>query len=451
MHAEPGDYIHYVGIGDVNFTTSWDTYEYEGKVSADQSTDSKAMHSIAFNLSMSEDMVYYFKNFSFEIPSDAVTEFDFPETPVETVYQDIIINGDMEGNEAICFYTKNAGEGAVISTIEDGIGVDGSRGVRVLSADRYETGEFDDDGNPVMEGYDWDAQFWIRLPQVVPAGTKMRVSFDYMATNDANVDTQCHNEPGQYIHWSCIGSKDFTTDWQHWEWSGSVPSECNGEEADGGYLKDFHSIAFNLSKNCMETEFYFDNVVVEIDEQAITEPDYPAIPFTIGESGWMTYGASMPVSFDDVDAYAAYYDRETGYVQRVPVYDVPAGFGVIINGEPGVHNANYYVDARQVYNELKVSDGTVVGDEASIYVLASKAEGESGFYLLKKDETLSAGKCYLEITGLTAAREFIPFGTTGVNAITAQESDNVIFNVAGQRVAKTQKGLYISNGKKIVK
>jgi len=37
----------------------------------------------------------------------------------------------------------------------------------------------------------------------------------------------------------------------------------------------------------------------------------------------------------------------------------------------------------------------------------------------------------------------------GINSINAADSKAPVYNVAGQRVSKTQKGVYIQNGKKI--
>ena len=40
-------------------------------------------------------------------------------------------------------------------------------------------------------------------------------------------------------------------------------------------------------------------------------------------------------------------------------------------------------------------------------------------------------------------------GDTGINGINAQDSNAPIYNVAGQRVSKAQKGVFIQNGKKV--
>ena len=38
---------------------------------------------------------------------------------------------------------------------------------------------------------------------------------------------------------------------------------------------------------------------------------------------------------------------------------------------------------------------------------------------------------------------------TGINSINAEDSKAPVYNMAGQRVSKTQKGVYIQNGKKV--
>lgn len=46
--------------------------------------------------------------------------------------------------------------------------------------------------------------------------------------------------------------------------------------------------------------------------------------------------------------------------------------------------------------------------------------------------------------------EVIPGVSTGINAVNFDDADAVIYNVAGQKVNKAAKGLYIKNGKKVV-
>ena len=160
-----------------------------------------------------------------------------------------------------CFFSKEyPNDYITASTVEDGVIVVNS---------------------PAKVNQDYDSQFWIWLTQKLPAGTKFKVTFDYKASEDANIgNTQCHNEPGQYIHWQLF-PMNFTTEWQTLSDIFTVPNECNGEDhGSDGYKNDFHSIAFNLSKD-KDITYYFKNIKVEIDETAVAaEPEYfePAPP-----------------------------------------------------------------------------------------------------------------------------------------------------------------------------
>lgn len=86
---------------------------------------------------------------------------------------------------------------------------------------------------------------------------------------------------------------------------------------------------------------------------------------------------------------------------------------------------------------------------ADAYVLAKKEKG-LGFYKLAAGQAVPAGKAYLKVTD--EAREFIGFGeTTGIETVKTVKAEQGIFNMAGQRLVKAQKGLNIINGKKVIK
>ncbi|MBP5712459.1 MAG: hypothetical protein J6W77_05600, partial [Prevotella sp.] len=159
-------------------------------------------------------------------------------------WTDLITNGDLEGDDVSCFYSKENGGEPYPSVITDGIGVDGSRGIMVHSA--------------AGAAQDWDAQFWINLPETLPEGTKYRVSFAYRASMAASADTQAHRDPSDYIHYEMIGSPNFTTDWQTYNVEGEITAQQSGEGT-------MHSIAFNLSKDrANDVDYFFDNIKFEV-------------------------------------------------------------------------------------------------------------------------------------------------------------------------------------------
>ena len=170
--------------------------------------------------------------------------------PVDPVWTTII------DNDARCFLSKEYPDWHVLPAKN-------SNGEFVVNA-------------PAKVSDTWDSQFWIRLPQTLAAGKKFKVSFDYKASAAVKAETQSHNEPGQYVWWLCAGDVNFTTEWQTFNTTVKVDAACDGtEDTQGGFMKDFRTIAFNLSQTDA-VDFYFRNIKVEIDKNDVTEPDYPA-------------------------------------------------------------------------------------------------------------------------------------------------------------------------------
>jgi hypothetical protein len=243
-HAAAGNYLHYAAIGDVNFTEEWQHFSADFEVSGSMVN----MQSIAFNLNeFAEANNYYFDNVVFNIQEPA---------PVEE-WAELITNGDLEGEGVTNFFSKEAPSTEIVAaTITEGAGVDGGKGIKVTSA--------------AGAAQDWDSQFWIVLPQALPAGTKYKVSFDYKADKAASADTQAHAAAGNYIHWAMIGSPSFTTEWQKYEFSGSISDQQSTAE------KTMQSIAFNLSKDKEnEVTFFFDNFSFQIEASAVAPAQTP--------------------------------------------------------------------------------------------------------------------------------------------------------------------------------
>ena len=190
-------------------------------------------------------------------------------------WENLIVNSDMEGESMECFYVTEQGVGGpFVAIATEGIGKDGSKAVKVQSADDVTEGGH--------EAQDWDSQFFIRLPYQLPAGTQYKVSFDYKADKAGDFDTQAHANPGQYIHWAFCGSGSFTTEWQTFEAEGAVPAECDGSSAQ----KTFQTIAFNLAKNRVATEFVFDNVKFFVPKDIVSSltknPDENPVHYPTG-------------------------------------------------------------------------------------------------------------------------------------------------------------------------
>ena len=118
----------------------------------------------------------------------------------------------------------------------------------------------DKDGNPIEEqvgeGQPWDNQFFIIANRSLSAGEVTVVEFDYVSTVDAKTTTQCHNGPGEYMHWSCIGDVNFTTEEQHLSYKLTVPSEADGMK----------SIAFNMAEIKGACDYTIKNIVWKLED-----------------------------------------------------------------------------------------------------------------------------------------------------------------------------------------
>ena len=180
---------------------------------------------------------------------------------------------------------------------------------------------------------------------------------------------------------------------------------------------------------------------------------------TVGSVGYTTYTTDGKVTMPDgVTAYIA-TAINTSTVHLEEVSNVPADEPIILKASKGT----YYLpvitsDTDDVSaNILEASDGNVTSDASyDVYALANK-ESVVGFYLVKAGVKVPEGKAYLKKATSPGAKEFLTFGieddADGINSLTPalSEGEGAIYNLAGQRIQKMQKGINIVNGKKVLR
>ena len=93
-------------------------------------------------------------------------------------------------------------------------------------------------GGEGHEGQTWDNQFFLKANRKLAKGEVTVLKFKYKSSVAAKTTTQCHGNPGGYMHWAAIGDVNFTTDWQNFEQDFTVP-----EQADG-----MQCLAFNMAE-----------------------------------------------------------------------------------------------------------------------------------------------------------------------------------------------------------
>ena len=173
----------------------------------------------------------------------------------------------------------------------------------------------------------------------------------------------------------------------------------------------------------------------------------PAVSY-VGEAGYATmYDTTTGYEFaGDVEAYVVTASTAPGYLKLTEIDNVPAGTPVVLKG--GYYNKIAAdLPAINIANELQGTDVDTAAD-GTMYIL-SKQDDTVGFY--KATGTIPAGKAYYQSTSAVKAFFFADDDATGIETLSNSplKGEN-IYNVAGQKLTKVQKGINIVDGKKIM-
>ena len=186
---------------------------------------------------------------------------------------------------------------------------------------------------------------------------------------------------------------------------------------------------------------------------------------TVSDAGWATlvlgYNTTIPTG---VKAYAVSSIAEGKAVLTEVTEVLPAHTPVLIEAAKGEYAFNYTA------TEATVASNLLAGSVFNTYV--APVEGTTNYVLsnnnsvvalYKKTKTnadgkieFGANKAYLPVvTAAEGAPAMFAFGrdaeegTTGIDQFISNE-EVVIYDLAGRRVQKMEKGIYIVNGKKVV-
>ncbi len=194
VHGTPGKYMHWAMLNpNPSFTTEWQEKTWEGRI---PNEGNSMQQSIAFSLNKNVDM------------GDPGTEYDY-------FFSDITWES----------YSPDRRRCIVVET---------------------------DD----MVEAAWDSQFWVVANEPFHAGDTFEFTAEVRADKAAASGTQIHGkEPGSYMHWSAVGNVNFTTEWQTFSSSGTIPAG-----GDGG-----QSIAFNLNDFEAANHYMFSYISLKIN------------------------------------------------------------------------------------------------------------------------------------------------------------------------------------------
>lgn len=188
-----------------------------------------------------------------------------------------------------------------------------------------------------------------------------------------------------------------------------------------------------------------------------------SIPVTIASNGLATFYAPVDMQVPDgTTAYAASLDDEETTITYSPFADniIPAGHGALLKGTNGTINLVPTTGATEKESALVGHEYTVACSQTEdshgasvIYTLQStgnfkyytgtKLTGFKAHFELKDDHRDSSGNSPLRVV-------FEDDLLTGIEIVDSNSS-NQIFDLQGRRVNNAQKGLYIVNGRKVIR
>lgn len=190
--------------------------------------------------------------------------------------------------------------------------------------------------------------------------------------------------------------------------------------------------------------------------------EVPTDDVEISSAGYATfclpYNATIP---EGLTAYTATDNGESVKLLTKEGGKIAAGEGVVLKGNEGTYTfvaAEGNVSATVGNHMVGVTKDTELTEADNAYMLTRKKDdGSIAFRLLKTNYTLGANKAYLKVDGSANTRELIPAlwddNATGIDNIAKDEvtATGAIYNLAGQKLMRAQKGINIINGKLVIK
>ena len=229
----------------------------------------------------------------------------------------------------------------------------------------------------------------------------------------------------------------------------------------------------NPNTTATRAAYFYVDVNIGVDDYRtglITVTQDAPIPVAISAVGYATlyYGKKNLIVPEDVTA--ATYKVVEGKLKQSSTYStIPAGSGVVLSGDQGTYYfyESMTADAKDANNQLKGSDEpTLTSGGTYYYALTLNADSDPksvGFYWMTEDGkpfTNGAHKAYLALDEMfaeptTPVKSYLTFiddeeDPTGIENLNANANEGAIYNLAGQRIQKMQKGINIVNGKKII-
>ena len=243
-------------------------------------------------------------------------------------------------------------------------------------------------------------------------------------------------------------------------------------QADGNFGFFYEELPGDNYAYCM--------VYVPLSLEELTNDAYSlyTVNSTIGEYKIGTFYASEAVQIPEgVKAYVAteepVMENGAGVITMTELEGIiPAHTGAVLRGDAATYKFipsisygaavkdNMLVGFEAADNDADSKKAVTVAEDYTTYVLTVQNE-KAGFYRKEKGSTFNVGnnKAYLQVPAAVSANalririegEQDDYATEIVMPVANGQQSTAIYDLTGRRVQKVQKGLYIVNGKKVLK
>lgn len=220
----------------------------------------------------------------------------------------------------------------------------------------------------------------------------------------------------------------------------------------GPYLR------YNYGVDQQRFRYYTQNQQVTV--YLYKEMEQPTtVELTIGQRKAAAVSSQYPLDFTNTNVKAYIITGKEGTTfTRQEVTTVPANTGIVITGEEGTYQIPVAAEADEIEGNLLVAttsgEYTVTDEDyGMVYGLFySTKQQKVGFQKKPAGFVFGANKCFLRLPDASSANEiFFDFDTTAISGIAA-DVDNTAdaYNVNGQKVNASYKGVVIRGGKKFI-
>ena len=413
-HKNPSDYQHWMAVGDVTFTTEWQTFEKTFSWPGDGAREGDTGWSIAFNLNpeVKDAVDFYFDDLSWQTMKLDEGLFVAGANTEEGIEYDFDNAIPFEYDEENAIYTATIGEAGayvnqvMISTVR---GNDAAFKSNTLKPDYI--GDYNED--------DWAPYTEASLAKINLPGTGIWKIY---------LDTEYLSMAFEMLEGTVKENVDIVTN----------PTEIIIEGVERDDLSDGDNVREEEggTGETWDNQFFIlANRVLEPNEETVLEFDYVATT----EAGTTTGTHALPGQYRKNAIPDFTFTTE---LQHLKVdYTVPASDW----------GGNAITDAQSISFDLAmIKDAcTYTIKNVKWYVKdASNAEGKTPENLINATGT---SNFWVKIGAGTSPYEY---GTsTGIeNVVNGNivNGNDALYNIAGQRVNKDYKGIVIQNGKKFI-